>query len=272
MSAVRHGRQALVSECDNKQVRTFGFPQGTLNNDIMEERIQKILSKCGIASRRRAEDMILEGRVTVNGKIAVLGMKADFQKDHIKVNGKLIRGFENKVYIILNKPGKCITSLHDPEGRPTVKEFLRGVKGKVFPVGRLDYDAEGLLLMTNDGELAHAILHPKGEVTKTYLVKVKGMLEEKNIRMLKKGVTLRDGITAPAKVKKVRKEKVNSWLEITIHEGRKHQVKRMFDKVGHPVLKLKRIKIDGLTLGNLPSGTYRHLSTDEVMRLKKEIP
>ncbi len=137
----------------------------------MEERIQKILAKCGIASRRKAEDLILEGRVTVNGKIAALGMKADSERDHIKVNGKLIRGFENKVYIILNKPGKCITSLYDPEGRPTVKEFVRGVKAKVFPVGRLDYDAEGLLLMTNDGELAHAILHPKGEVTKTYLVK-----------------------------------------------------------------------------------------------------
>lgn len=237
----------------------------------MEERIQKILAKCGIASRRKAEDLILEGRVTVNGKIAAIGMKADFERDHIKVNGKLIRGFENKAYIILNKPGKCITSMHDPEGRPTVKGFLRGVKAKVFPVGRLDYDAEGLLLMTNDGELANAILQPKGEVKKTYLVKVKGMLEEKSIQMLERGVKLRDGITAPAKVKKVRKEKVNSWLEITIHEGRKHQVKRMFERVGHPVLKIKRTKIDGLELWGLPTGKYRYLMPEEIKRLKRAV-
>lgn len=237
----------------------------------MEERIQKILAKCGIASRRKAEEMILEGRVTVNGASASLGMKADLEKDHIKVDGKLIRRFEPKTYIIFNKPDKCITSMHDPEGRTTVKDFLKGVKANVFPVGRLDYDSEGLLLMTNDGELANAILHPKSEVSKTYLVKIKGILEKKDIQKLERGVKLQDGVTAPAQVKKVRKEKVNSWLEITIHEGRKHQVKRMFEIVGHPVLKLRRVKINGLALGNLPAGKYRYLLPNEVARLKEGV-
>jgi len=236
-----------------------------------EDRIQKILAKCGIASRRKAEEMILEGRVTVNGKIAVLGMKADLKKDHIKVNGKLISRFEPRVYIMFNKPAKCITSTYDPEGRPTLKDFLKGIKTNVFPVGRLDYDSEGLLLLTNDGELANAILHPGGEIPKTYLLKIKGVLEDKDIQKLEKGVKLEDGVTAPAKVKKIKKTEANSWIEITIHEGRKHQVKRMLERVGHPVLKLKRVRINGLSLGDLPLGMYRYLTPEEIKRLKKEV-
>jgi 23S rRNA pseudouridine2605 synthase len=234
-----------------------------------EERIQKILARCGIASRRKAEEMILEGRVTVNGKTAVLGMKADPEKDHIKVDGRLITRFEPRVYIMLNKPDKCITSMYDPEGRPTIKDFLKGVKARVFPVGRLDYDSEGLILLTNDGELANAVLHPGGEVPKTYLVKIKGILEEKDIQKLERGIKLEDGITAPAKVKKIKKTETNSWMEITIHEGRKHQVKRMLERVGHPVLKLRRIKINGLALGKLPVGTYRYLTLEEIKKLKE---
>ncbi|MBI5196719.1 MAG: rRNA pseudouridine synthase [Nitrospirae bacterium] len=237
----------------------------------MQERLQKILSKSGIASRRNAEEMILEGRVKVNGRIAVLGTKADFEKDHIKVDGKLIRRFEPKVYIVFNKPEKCITSLYDPEGRPTVKDFLKGVKVKVYPVGRLDYDSEGLLLLTNDGELANAVLHPKGEIPKTYLVKVEGILDDEDIRKLEKGVKLKDGLTAPAKIRKIRKAEVNSWLEITIHEGRNRQVRRMFEKIGHEILKLRRIRINGIELEKLPSGCYRHLTDEEVWKLKKEV-
>ncbi len=237
----------------------------------MKERLQKILSRCGIASRRKAEEMILQGRVTVNGVVAGIGMKADFAKDHIKIGKKLIRKAEPKVYIMFNKPGKCITALHDPAGRRTVKDFLKGVKAKVFPVGRLDYNSEGLILMTNDGELSNAILHPKGRIPKTYLVKINGVSEEKNIRKLERGVKLEDGITAPARVKKIRKTETNSWIEITIHEGRKHQVRRMLERIGHSVLKLKRVRVNGLILERLPAGAYRYLTPEEIKKLKKEV-
>jgi len=161
--------------------------------------------------------------------------------------------------------------MYDPEGRPTVKDFLKGVKAKVFPVGRLDYDSEGLILLTNDGELANAILHPKVEIPKTYLVKIKGVLEEADIQKLKRGVKLEDGVTAPAEVKKIKRTETNAWIEITIHEGRKHQVKRMLERVGHLVLKLKRVRINGLPLGDLASGKYRYLTPEEIKTLKREI-
>ncbi len=235
----------------------------------MKERLQKILANSGIASRRKAEEMILEGMVTVNGVIATIGMKADVEKDHIKVSGKLIRKFEPKVYIIFNKPCKCITSMHDPEGRPTVNDFLKGVKIKVFPVGRLDFDSEGLLILTNDGELTNAILHPQKKVPKTYVVKIDGVLEDKDIQKLERGIKLEDGITAPSKVRKIRKTQVNSWIEITIHEGRKRQIRRMLEKTGHPVLRLKRVRINGLELGELPVGAYRYLTPEEVKKLKR---
>lgn len=237
----------------------------------MQERIQKILSRCGIASRRKAENMILEGRVSVNGVVATLGMKADIAKDHIKVDGKLIRGAEFPVYLIFNKPKGCITSLYDPDGRSTVKDYLSGVKAKVYPVGRLDYNSEGLLLLTNDGELTDAILHPGQKIPKTYHVKVDGFLKEKDILKLQKGIKLEDGITAPAEVRLIRKTDANSWVEITIHEGRKRQIRRMFERIGHPVIKLKRVRINGIELGNLPSGTFRYLTPEEVKRLKKEV-
>ncbi|MBI4686521.1 MAG: rRNA pseudouridine synthase [Nitrospirae bacterium] len=237
----------------------------------MEERLQKILAKAGIASRREAEKLILEGRVTVNGKAAVLGMKADYERDHIKVDGRLIKKVEPKIYLILNKPKGCITSMYDPEGRPTVKDFLKGIKAKIFPVGRLDYDSEGLLILTNDGELANAVLHPKHEIPKTYLIKVEGVLKDDDILKLEKGIKLKDGVTAPANVKKIKKTEANSWLEITIYEGRKRQVRRMLEKVGHSVLKLKRIRINGIELGDLPSGAYRYLTSEELKRLKREL-
>ncbi len=237
----------------------------------MEERLQKIISKCGIASRRKAEELILEGQVKVNGATASLGMKADIDKDHIKVKGKLIQGVRRKVYLMLNKPDKCITSMNDPEGRPTVKDLLKGVKTSVFPVGRLDYNSEGLLIMTNDGDLANSILHPKKKIDKTYLVKINGILEEKDILKLEKGISLEDGKTSPAKIKKVKKTDANSWIEITIHEGRKRQIRRMLERLGHPVIKLRRIRINGLELGRLPIGAIRHLKPEEIDRLRKEV-
>ncbi len=237
----------------------------------MEKRLQKILSEMGITSRRKAEDLIFEGRVTVNGRIATIGTKADPVKDHIKVDGKLLIKPEPKVYIMFNKPKNVVTSLHDPEGRPTVKDFLKGVKYRVFPVGRLDYDSEGLLLLTNDGDFAHAVLHPSKKISKTYLVKVKGILEEDKIEKLKTGVKLVERMTAPVKVKRIRETENNSWLEIKIYEGKKRQIRRMLEKTGHDVLKLKRIRIDGLELGKLEPGTFRYLTPEERDKIKKEV-
>lgn len=235
----------------------------------MEERLQKILAKMGIASRRAAEEIILEGRVTVNGKAATLGMKADPSKDHIKLDGKLLTKPEPKVYLMINKPKGVITTLSESEERPTIRDFLKKIKYRIFPVGRLDYDSEGLLLLTNDGDFAHAILHPSKKIPKTYHVKIKGVLEDNDIEKLKRGVKLKDGMTLPSKVKKLRKAEENSWIEITIYEGRKRQVRRMLEKVGHPVLKLKRVRINGIELGNLAPGAIRYLTSEEIRKIKE---
>ena len=236
----------------------------------MEERIQKIIAKCGIASRRKAEELIVEGVVKVNGVTATLGMKADLERDHIKVSGKLIGTAQSKVYLAFHKPVKCLTASNESEGRPVVKDYLKRVKAQVFPVGRLDFNSEGLLIITNDGELANAILHPKRKIPKTYRVKIDGRLEESNRLKLEKGVYLEDGLTAPAKVRTVDTLKANSWIEVTIHEGRKRQVRRMLQHVGHPVTRLKRIRIAGLSLGALKPGEFRYLTPDEVEKLKEE--
>jgi 23S rRNA pseudouridine2605 synthase len=234
----------------------------------MLERLQKIISAAGITSRRAAEELISEGRVRVNGKVVTeLGTKADAAKDHIKVDGKLINPLQPPTYIMLNKPAGFVTTMSDPEGRPTVQDLLKGVKTRVYPVGRLDYNTEGLLLLTNDGDFAHLITHPKHEFPKTYLAKVKGVLDDRQIELLENGMFLQDGKTAPAKVKKVRKEEANSWVEITIHEGRKRQVRRMFDHVGRSVIKLKRVRTGGLALGDLAEGSFRHLTSEEVKGL-----
>ncbi len=236
----------------------------------MLERLQKIISAAGVTSRRAAEELISEGRVRLNGKVVTeLGTKADASRDHIKVDGKLINPRQQPTYIMLNKPAGFVTTMSDPEGRPTVQDLLKGVRTRVYPVGRLDFNTEGLLLLTNDGDFAHLITHPKHEFPKTYLAKVKGVLDDRQIEMLEKGMFLQDGKTAPAKVKKIRKEEMNSWVEITIYEGRKRQVRRMFDHVGRSVIKLKRTMTGGLSLGDLPEGRFRHLTPDEVRALKE---
>ncbi len=236
----------------------------------MLERLQKIISAAGVASRRAAEELITEGRVRVNGRVVTeLGTKADASRDHIKVDGKLINPRQPLIYLMLNKPAGFVTTMSDPEGRPTVQDLLQGVKTRVYPVGRLDYNTEGLLLLTNDGDFAHLITHPRHELPKTYLAKIKGVLDNRAIEMLEKGMFLADGKTAPAKVRKIRKEEMNSWVEITIHEGRKRQVRRMFDHVGRSVIKLKRTMTGGLSLGDLPEGRFRHLTPDEVRSLKE---
>jgi 23S rRNA pseudouridine2605 synthase len=237
----------------------------------MEVRLQKVIADAGVASRRKAEELIRQGRVTVNGRVSTeMGLKVDPARDHVKVDGRHLKPAAPKAYVMLNKPGGVLTTLEGPgvDGRLTVQQFLHGVRQRVFPVGRLDYDAEGLLLLTNDGQLAQRLLHPRYHIPKMYLVKVKGILDDAQIRTLESGVRLDDGLTGPAQVRKVRKTEENSWIELTISEGRSHQVKRMLEVVGHPVLKLKRLRVGPLKLGNLPIGEYRFLTDPEIHRLK----
>jgi 23S rRNA pseudouridine2605 synthase len=236
----------------------------------MDVRLQKLIASTGLSSRRKAEMLIISGRVSVNGKVVTeLGTKVDPTRDHVKVDGKHLTSAQPFVYLILNKPKNVMSTLDDPGGRTTVKDFLRGVYVRVFPVGRLDFDSEGLMLLTNNGELAQALLHPRYHVPKTYLIKVKGALSNEEIARLERGVKLEDGMTSPAHVKKVRKVEANSWLEITIREGRKHQVKRMLDAVGHPVLRLLRVRMGPLSLGNLEPGEFRFLTDREANALRE---
>lgn len=225
----------------------------------------------GIASRRKAEEIIIEGRVTVNGKVAVIGMKADPSRDHVKVDGKLLTRPEIKVYFIFNKPRGVVTSLGDPEGRPTVQDFIRGIRERVYPVGRLDYDSEGLLILTNDGDLAHGVLHPSKKIPKTYLVKIKGALEAEDLDRLRKGIRLDRAVTAPAKVKTLRKTDQNSWVEMVIYEGKKRQIRRMLEKVGHPVIRLMRIRINGIEMGDVKPGMIRRMLPEEIEMLRSEV-
>jgi 23S rRNA pseudouridine2605 synthase len=229
-----------------------------------------LIAGTGLASRRKAEVLIAAGRVMVNGKVVTeLGTKVDPARDHVKVDGKHLGSVEPFVYLILNKPKNVMSTLDDPGGRTTVKDYLHGVSLRVFPVGRLDFDSEGLMLMTNNGDLAQALLHPRYHVPKTYLIKVKGILTGDKIRQLEQGVRLEDGMTSPAVVKKIKKAEANSWLEVTIREGRKHQVKRMLESVGHPVIKLTRVKMGPLSLGNLGSGEFRFLTDREANALRE---
>ncbi|MFZ0733404.1 MAG: pseudouridine synthase [Candidatus Sulfotelmatobacter sp.] len=236
------------------------------------ERLQKIIAAAGIASRRKAEALITLGQVQVNGKIVTeLGTKADSETDHIRVNGKLLRAERRHTYLLLNKPKGYVTTVSDPEKRPTVMDLVHGVKGRVYPVGRLDYASEGLLLMTNDGDLAHRIMKAASHVPKTYLVKVAGTPKEDAIAKLRAGVSIAtdDGKrvrTAPAAVRVI-KEATNPWYEITLIEGRNRQLRRMFEAVGHHVEKIKRVRYGPLTL-DVPPGEFRSLTLKEIERLK----
>lgn len=214
--------------------------------------------------------MILEGRVTVNGKVIdTLGFKADPLKDHVKVDGKRLIRFEPNVTLLLNKPRGYVSTVRDPEDRPTVMDFLKGVKQRIYPVGRLDIDAEGLLLLTNDGDLAYLLSHPRYSVPRTYLAKVSGVPEEKDLNRLKRGVSLEDGKAKATSVSILRLSEKNSWIRIVVTEGRNHLVKRMLFAIGHSVLKLKRIEFGPLRLGTLSPGHFRYVTSEELSRLKK---
>lgn len=227
------------------------------------ERLQKILAQAGIASRRKCEEVIAAGRVTVDGVVQTeLGTKADPFKQRIEVDGNPI-SLERKVCILLHKPTSYVTTVTDPEGRRTVMDLVESVKERVYPIGRLDYDTSGLLLLTNDGELTEKLLHPSHELPKVYRVTVLGMPEREIIQKLKSGVQLEDGMTKPAQVRTLRNHPKESVLEITIHEGRNRQVRRMFEAVGHPVKRLKRVQFGPLYLGSLATGKWRWLTEEE---------
>lgn len=236
------------------------------------ERLQKIIAAAGVASRRKAEELITSGRVAVNGHtVTELGTKADAERDHIRVNGKLLHGPERRIYLLLNKPKGYVTTVSDPEGRPTVMNLLSGVKGRVYPIGRLDYASEGLLLLTNDGTLAQKLMKAASHVSKTYLVKISGRPEESDLAKLRAGVSIATGDgqrrvrTAPAKIQII-KDAPNPWYEVTIIEGRNRQIRRMFEQVGHHVEKIKRVRYGSLEL-DVPPGRYRQLKPPEIAKL-----
>ena len=214
---------------------------------------------------------MIEGRVTVNGQIVdTLGYKADPSKDHIKIDGKRLKGFEPRVILLLNKPRGYLSTVKDPEGRPTVMDLLKRRTWRIYPVGRLDFDAEGLLLLTNDGNIAQ-LSHPRFSIPRTYWVKVKGVPDEQRLAQLKRGVNLEDGKASVVSSVILRQREKNSWVQVVVTEGRNRLVKRIFSAIGHPVLKLKRIGYGPLRLGNLPIGQFRYLNPVEVEGLKKLI-
>ena len=235
------------------------------------ERLQKVLAQAGVASRRKCEELIVAGRGRVNGKtVTTLGVKVDPASDVITVDGKPISK-ENKVYLMFHKPKGVITSVADPQGRKVVTDFLRGVKERVYPVGRLDYDTEGLLLLTNDGEWANLLAHPRHHVPKTYHVYLNSIPHDTLLDKLREGIELEDGMTAPADVEyvDVDPDAGTSVIEITIYEGRNRQVRRMFEAIRCPVARLKRVRYGTLLLGGLPRGKYRRLAPEEVNELRK---
>jgi 23S rRNA pseudouridine2605 synthase len=238
------------------------------------ERLQKIIAAAGIASRRKAEELIQSGLVSVNGNIVTeLGTKADSETDSIRVNNKLLKGAERHEYVALNKPKGYVTTVSDPEGRPTIMELVRS-KVRLYPIGRLDFNSEGLLLLTNDGNLAHKLMKAASHLPKTYMVKVAGQPAEDQLRRLRAGVSIaeerdpsRRVKTAPAQIRVI-KDAENPWLEVTLHEGRNRQIRKMFEEIGHHVEKIRRVRYGPLEL-DLPPGESRALTSQEVSRLEQ---
>jgi 23S rRNA pseudouridine2605 synthase len=231
----------------------------------MLERLQKVLAKAGVASRRRAEELIRQGKVRVDGRIVTeMGTKVDSETQNIECDGVALVSREEKVYILLHKPTGYLSTVDDPQGRPIVTDLLKNIKERVYPVGRLDLNTEGALLLTNDGELSQKILHPSHEVNKTYVAKVKGVPGKKKLDALSKGIELEGRKTWPARIKVLKTEAQSTVIQIIIHEGRKRQVRKMFEAIGHPVLALKRTAYGQLELGGLGPGKYRFLTPRDI--------
>jgi len=232
------------------------------------ERLQKAIAQAGVCSRRKAEELILAGRVTVNGKtVTQLGTKVDPDADHIKVDGKRLRFDQGKIYLLLYKPKGYLTTLSDPLERPKVIDLIHGISQKVFPVGRLDYNSEGLLLLTNDGEFANAIATAGEHCPKAYLTKVKGNPTRVDIEKISHGMLLDGMPVVPCRIEPF-KEGDNPWFRVTLIEGKNNQIRRMFERIGHPVLKLRRVQIGFLRDDHLKPGDYRPLTSEEVKRFK----
>lgn len=234
------------------------------------ERLQKVMARAGVASRRSCEGMIAAGMVKVNGKVVTeLGTRIDPAKDRIEVSGEKLLLAEKKYYLALYKPRGYVSTVDDEKGRKKVTDLLDGFNGRVYPVGRLDYNSEGLLLLTNDGDLTYALTHPKHHVQKTYLVRVDGVPPQKKLEQMAKGLFLEDGLTAPARVNLAGVKDEKALLEITLFEGRNRQVRRMCEHIGHPVLRLLRTRVGNVKLDGLHPGQYRNLSDKELELLKK---
>ena len=232
------------------------------------ERLQKIIAQAGLASRREAERMILAGRVSVNHLVTRhLGTKADGEKDEVRVDGMLIHSESEKIYIMLNKPRGYVTTLHDPQHRPIVADLLSDVSSRVFPVGRLDYDSQGLLFMTNDGDFAQKLLHPRFRIPKVYRVKIKGRLSKSELGALHKGIELKDGKFIPEGVSVIKNNKKSSWLLMTLREGKNRIIRRALESIEHDVAEIVRIRIGGVELGDLRTGQYRFLTKAETGKL-----
>ena len=232
-------------------------------------RLQKYLASCGVASRRTAEKMILEQRVAVNGEVVtILGTQVDELNDTVQVDGVTVCPESEKHYLAYNKPVGEVSTASDPEGRATVMDRFRDYPVRLFPVGRLDYDSEGLLLLTNDGDLMNYLLHPSYEIKKSYLTRVSNLVTEDEIRILRKGVMIDGKLTSPAEVRLIRHDTFSTDLLITIHEGRNRQVRKMIDAIGHQVVRLKRVRFGPISLGDLPSGMWRKLTDDEIRKLR----
>ena len=233
-------------------------------------RLQKYLAQCGVASRRNAEKMILEGRVRVNGGlITEMGVQIDEEQDQVTVDGEAVHPEEEKHYIAYNKPIGEVTTVSDPEGRATVMDKFRDYPVRLYPVGRLDYDSEGLLLLTNDGEVMNHLLHPSREVNKVYWVKASNEVTDEEIRQLKRGVMVDGTLTSPAQVRLIRRETFDTVLLVTIHEGRNRQVRKMISAIGHQVVHLKRVGFGPVSLGDLPSGYWRPLTETEIQKIRE---
>jgi 23S rRNA pseudouridine2605 synthase len=232
------------------------------------ERLNKIIAMAGIASRRRADELISSGLVAVNGRVERgLGSKAVWGIDSITVDGQAIPDPAKRVYLMLNKPFGYVSTLRDPEGRPIVRDLIKDIKERLYPVGRLDFDSQGLLILTNDGQLSHRLMHPRYHIPRTYKVTLERCISDATVGRLTKGITLEDGPTSPAHVEVIQREQERSVVRITIFEGRSREVRRMFEAVGHTALKLTRIGYGGLHLGDLKVGKYRYLKNSEVKAL-----